>query len=58
MEKEHFSLEEVVSFLEMKLEDNTATYEQEQMYIDYKWSGKIKKTYTYKKLTREMREWY
>jgi hypothetical protein len=58
MEKLHFSLEEVISFLEMKMIDNTATYEQEQLYVDYKWDGKLKKNYTYKLTLRQMKKIY
>jgi hypothetical protein len=57
MTKLNFSLEEVVSFLEMKMMDNTATYEQEQLYVEYKWNGKLKKNYTYKLTLKEMKEW-
>jgi hypothetical protein len=57
MTKLNYSLEEVVSFLEMKMMDNTATYEQEQLYVEYKWNGKLKKNYTYKLTLKEMKEW-
>jgi hypothetical protein len=57
MEKLHFTLEEVVSFIEMKLLDDTATYEQEQLYVDYQWSGKLKRNYTLKKTLKEMKQW-
>jgi hypothetical protein len=57
MTKLNYSLEEVVSFLEMKMMDNTATYEQEQLYVEYKWNGKFKKNYTYKLTLKEMKEW-
>jgi hypothetical protein len=57
MTKLNYSLEEVVSFLEMKMMDNTATYEQEQLYVEYKWNSKLKKNYTYKLTLKEMKEW-
>jgi hypothetical protein len=57
MERKNFTLEEVVSFLEFKLEANTATYDQEQLYVDYKWNGKLKRNYTLKKLLKEMKQW-
>jgi hypothetical protein len=41
----------------MKMMDNTATYEQEQLYVEYKWNGKLKKNYTYKLTLKEMKEW-
>jgi hypothetical protein len=57
MTKLNYSLEEVVSFLEMKMMENTTTYEQEQLYVEYKWNGKLKKNYTYKLTLKEMKEW-
>jgi hypothetical protein len=36
-----------------------ATEDELEMYQDYKWNKKLNKNnYTYKKLIREMREWY
>ena len=55
---EKVKLSEVISFLEMKMLENTATYEEEQLYVDYKWNGKLNRNYTYKKLLKEMRESY
>lgn len=50
---------EVISFLEEKLINNEATYEEEQLYIKYKWTGKINKaSHTYKMLVQEMNEIY
>ncbi|MEH7116017.1 hypothetical protein V7128_01160 [Neobacillus vireti] len=57
MTKLNFSSEEVASFLEMKLLDNTATYEQEQLYVDYKWNGKFERNYTLRKTLNEMKKW-
>lgn len=57
MTKLNFSTEEVASFLEMKLLDNTATYEQEQLYVEYKWNGKLERNYTLKKTIKEMKGW-
>lgn len=56
MERNTFRLSEVISFLEMKLLENTATYDEEQLYVDYNWDGRLKKGYTYKKLINEMKE--
>lgn len=56
-----FNQEEVLGYLEEKIKDNVATYEEEQMYIDYKWDGKLnrKKHFnTYKDLVREMKDIY
>ena len=57
MERKKYTVEEVVSFLEFKLESNTATYDQEQLYVDYKWDGKLKRNYTLKKTLKEMKSW-
>lgn len=55
MEKLHFKKEEVIAYLEDLLLMNTATYEQEQLYVDYKWDGKLKKNYAYKLTLKEMK---
>jgi hypothetical protein len=52
-----FRTSEIISYLEEKLNDNMATEEEEQLYSDYKWSGKVNKnTYAWKNLIMEMRD--
>jgi hypothetical protein len=59
MEKLHFRKSEVIAYLEEKILSNMATEDELEMYQDYKWNKKLNKNnYTYKKLIREMREWY
>jgi competence protein ComGF len=59
MEKLHFTKSEVLAYLEDKILSNMATEDELEMYQDYKWDRKLNKNnYTYKKLIREMREWY
>lgn len=58
MEKLHFGLEEVVSFLEMKMIDNTATQDEQELYEFYVWNGRLKNNYTRKKLVAQMKRIY
>jgi hypothetical protein len=56
MEKVKFQKEEVISFLETKIELNEANQEELELYEDYQWSGKLEKNDTYKMLIKEMRK--
>jgi hypothetical protein len=59
MEKLHFLKSEVIAYLEEKIISNMATEDELEMYQEIKWNKKLNKNnYTYKKLIREMREWY
>lgn len=52
---------EVIAFLEEAIHSGNATENEEEMYIDYKWLGKIDKNKhknTYRKLLRKMRHFY
>jgi hypothetical protein len=52
-----FRTSEIISYLEEKLADNMATEDEEQLYSDYKWSGKVNKnTYGWRNLIMEMRD--
>lgn len=55
MTKNTFRKEEVISFLEVKILENTATTDEILLYTDYVWNGKlVKNTYTYKKLIKQL----
>jgi hypothetical protein len=56
MEKVKFHKEEVISFLETKIELNEANQDELELYEDYQWSGRLEKNYTYKMLVKEMRK--
>lgn len=58
MEKMRFLKSEVISYLEEKILMNEATVEEIEMYEDIRWSNKLKKNYTYKKLIKEMKRIY
>jgi hypothetical protein len=59
MEKVKFHKEEVISFLETKIELNEANQDELELYEDYQWSGELNKTnYTYKLLLKQMRDLY
>jgi hypothetical protein len=59
MEKLHFCEEEVLGFLEDKIQLNEATQEEQNLYQNYMLYGKlIKMSYTYKHLVEQMREWF
>ncbi|PLR99631.1 hypothetical protein [Bacillus sp. T33-2] len=59
MEKNKFRKSEVIAFLEGQILSGAATDEQEELYIDYKWNGVLKRNnYTYKKLIKEMKRHY
>lgn len=54
MERNIFLKSEVIAYLEDKLLMDTATQEESELYADYKWTGKLKKGYTYKKVIAQM----
>jgi len=57
METLKFNSEEVISFLETIVSDETANEEQEELLQDYMWSGKLKRNnYTYKFTISQMRK--
>jgi hypothetical protein len=58
MEKITFRKEEVIAFLEDMIISEMATYEEEVLYQNYKWNGKLEKNYTYKMVLHRMRELY
>jgi hypothetical protein len=58
MKKNTFRKSEVIAYIEELILDQAATDEQEELYVDYKWSGKLKKNYTYKKTLVEMKRIY
>lgn len=58
MERNKFRKEEVVSYLEEILRDGTATEEQEELYLNFKWNGKLVKNYVCKQTISQMRRLY
>jgi hypothetical protein len=58
MERNKFRKEEVVSYLEEILKDGTATEEQEDLYIQFQWTGNLVKNYTYKRTISQMIRYY
>jgi hypothetical protein len=56
MEKVTFRKEEVIAFLEDMIISEMATYDEEVLYQNYKWTGKLEKNYTYKMVLHRMRE--
>lgn len=52
-----FRTKEVIAFLEEKILMNMATEDEMEIYETYVWNRKLnKKTYTYKKILKEMNE--
>ncbi|MBL4951006.1 hypothetical protein JK635_01970 [Neobacillus sp. YIM B02564] len=59
MNKKKFSMEEVASFLEYVIISDTATEEEQILYEDYKWNGKLRNNHIYKSVLHKMRnEWF
>jgi hypothetical protein len=57
MEKLHFCEEEVISFLENKIMEETANQKEQNLYQNYLWFGKLHKfNRTYRSLVEQMRE--
>lgn len=53
--------EELIAYLEEKISLNQANENEEQLYIDYIWNGKLNKNKyqkTYRELRKEMKEFY
>lgn len=60
MEKLHWSDENVIEFLEYKIEHNEVTEDEMEFYEDMIWNGKLNKKkffHTYKELIKQLR-WY
>jgi len=58
-EKLMWRVSEVIAFIEERIIDDIASEEEEIMYQDYKWSGKINKnTYEWKCVLRNMNKEY
>lgn len=50
-----FPEEEVLSFVENKIKDDTATEDEQILYQDYQWYGKLNKmSGTYRKLINQI----
>jgi hypothetical protein len=59
MTKNTFRKEEVISFLEVKILENTATTDEVLLYEEYVWNGKLRKNnYTYKKVIKQLTNMY
>lgn len=58
MTKQRFSKSDLIAFLEDKIEMNTATQEEMDFYITYKWDNVLEINYTYKSLIKQMKEEY
>ncbi|PAD70705.1 hypothetical protein CHH83_02555 [Bacillus sp. 7586-K] len=58
MTKRRFSKSDLIAFLEDKIEMNTATQEEMDFYITYKWDNVLEINYTYKSLIKQMKEEY
>jgi hypothetical protein len=56
MNKVQFRKSEVVAYLEDLILQDIATQDEEDLYVNYKWSGKLDKTnYTYKEVLIDMK---
>ncbi|AWD88021.1 MULTISPECIES: hypothetical protein [Bacillus] len=52
--KKQYLFSHLMGFIEGKVVDGTATPEEEHLYQDYKWYGKIKKqSFTYRSLVNQ-----
>lgn len=61
MEKLHWTVEEVIGFVEGRILDKIADDKEIEMYEDYIWNGELnrdKYLHTYKKVLRRMRYFY
>lgn len=59
MMKGNFSKEEVVSYLESTILDQTASEYEEEVYLNFKWENKLSKnTYALKQVLKNMRREY
>lgn len=57
MEKLKFRKSEVIAYLEDLVSENAATDEQEELYEEFQWSGKLNKNnYTFKLTVSQMRK--
>lgn len=48
------TLSEVMEFIEWSMLENTNTYQEEQLYIEYKWNGNLLDTEKHRKLINEI----
>lgn len=55
MEK-HYKVNEVIAFLEEMIVSEMATENEEILYQDYKWFGKLNKNNTYKRVLKKMKK--
>lgn len=54
-----FGKDEIIAFLEELMLNDQATYEQEELYLNYTWNGKLsKKNQTCLKTKRQMKRIY
>lgn len=58
MTKRRFTKSDFIAFLEDKIEMNTATQDEMDLYTTYKWDNILEVNYTYKKLIKEMKNDY
>lgn len=58
MQKVRFLKSEVIAYLEELLLDQAATDEQEELYVEYTYTGKLVKNYVYKKTVLQMKSIY
>lgn len=58
MQKVRFLKSEVISYIEELINDGAASEEQEELYVNYKWTGKLEMNYTYKVTLKEMKRIY
>jgi hypothetical protein len=59
MNRNIFRKSEVIAFVEELIQSNAATYEQEEMYLTFKWDGILNKNnQTYKRTIRQMYRLY
>jgi hypothetical protein len=56
MEKLHFSKSEVIAFLEEMIEIGMATEDEQLLYENYIWNGKLERSNTYKKVLKKMKK--
>jgi hypothetical protein len=56
MEKLHFTKSEVIAFLEEMIEIGMATEDEQTLYENYIWDGKLERTYVHKKVLKKMKK--
>lgn len=58
MTRRRFTKSDLIAFLEDKIEMNTATQDEMELYITYKWENILEVNYTYKSLIKQMKSEY